>query len=118
MRNQLTPQTMPGYVSTRSGRRIENFTRVETFGSPDVHWLRATVDFHDPNLFSFRPEIVKQNLVDHQPSHATGGFVRAVIFEFSGLVFFFVTEAQLFEARFHHRLFILRQSALQEQFKG
>lgn len=53
-------------VGTTSGRRIENFTRVETFGSPDVHWLRATVDFRDPNLFSFRQEIVEQNLVNHQ----------------------------------------------------
>lgn len=52
---------------SRSRRRIENFTRVETFGSPDVHWLRATVDRRDPNLFSFRQEIVEENLVNHQP---------------------------------------------------
>nr|QNO41811.1 hypothetical protein EABBNKNM_00026 [Methanosarcinales archaeon ANME-2c ERB4]QNO42734.1 hypothetical protein APGODIHH_00023 [Methanosarcinales archaeon ANME-2c ERB4] len=36
-----------------------NFTRVETFGAPDVHWIRATVDVNDPNLFSF-----KQGFVD------------------------------------------------------
>ena len=52
---------------SRSGRKIENFTRVETFGTPDVHWLRATIDWKDPNLFSFRQEIVEENLVNHQP---------------------------------------------------
>ena len=36
-----------------------NFTRVETFGAPDVYWIRATVDANDPNLFSF-----KQGFVD------------------------------------------------------
>lgn len=50
-----------------SKRRIENFTRVETFGTPDVHWLRGTVDPKDPNLFEFRQEIVEKNLVNHLP---------------------------------------------------
>lgn len=54
-------------VSAASDRRIENFTRVETFGSPDVHWLRARVDLNNPRLFSFSEEIVPENLVDHQP---------------------------------------------------
>jgi hypothetical protein len=47
-------------------RRIENFTRVETFGSPDVHWLRAIIDPADPNLLRFQQEIVNGNLVNHQ----------------------------------------------------
>lgn len=51
---------------SKSKRRIENFTRVETFGSPDVHWLRASVNFKDPNVFNFQQEIVEENLVDHQ----------------------------------------------------
>jgi hypothetical protein len=50
-----------------SRRRIENFTRVETFGTPDVHWLRGSVDPKDPNLFSFRQEIVEKNRVNHTP---------------------------------------------------
>lgn len=54
----------PLFGST-SKRRIENFTRVETFGSPDVHWLQASVDFRNPNLFSFQQRIVKRNLVNH-----------------------------------------------------
>ena len=45
-----------------SSRRPLNFTRVETFGSPDVHWVRATVDPRDPEVFSFEPEIVEENV--------------------------------------------------------
>jgi hypothetical protein len=52
-------------AGTRSKRRIENFTRVETFGNPDVHWLRARADSRDPNVFSFEQRIVKENLVRH-----------------------------------------------------
>jgi hypothetical protein len=39
-----------------------NFTRVETFGPPDMHWVRATVDPSDPNLFQFEPVVVKANI--------------------------------------------------------
>jgi hypothetical protein len=52
-------------VGSTSGRIIENFTRVETFGFPDTHWVRAIVDPADPQVFSFRQEIVKQNLAKH-----------------------------------------------------
>lgn len=45
-----------------SERRPLNFTRVETFGSPDVHWVRASVDTRDPEVFSFQPEIVEENV--------------------------------------------------------
>ncbi|MBA3711862.1 MAG: hypothetical protein H0W76_05335 [Pyrinomonadaceae bacterium] len=41
---------------------------VETFGSPDVDWLRANVNINDPNVFTFRQEIVEENLVNHRPS--------------------------------------------------
>jgi hypothetical protein len=50
-----------------TGRRIENFTRVETFGTPDVHWVRVSVDYNDPDLFIFRQGIVDQNRVNHLP---------------------------------------------------
>ena len=45
-----------------SETRPPNFTRVETFGSPDVHWVRATVDPRDEGVFSFEPEIVEENV--------------------------------------------------------
>jgi hypothetical protein len=42
------------------GRRVANFTRVETFAAPDVEWVRAIVDPADPGLFTFRAENVPQ----------------------------------------------------------
>lgn len=50
-------------LSTKSGHRLWNFTRVETFGSPDIHWLKATIDPSDPNVFQFQPMIVIKNTV-------------------------------------------------------
>ena len=50
-------------VSPNTGRRLEYFTRVETFGHPDVHWLRVSVDERDPNVFTFRPQMVRKNFV-------------------------------------------------------
>jgi hypothetical protein len=47
--------------SAKTGRAFENFTRVETFGWPDTHWVRVTVDPADPHLFRFSPEIVPEN---------------------------------------------------------
>jgi hypothetical protein len=54
----------PLFGST-SRRIIENFTRVETIGYPDTHWVRAIVDPKEPNVFSFRLEIVEANRVKH-----------------------------------------------------
>lgn len=34
---------------------VKNFTRVETFGSPLIGWIKATVDANDPNVFRFSP---------------------------------------------------------------
>jgi hypothetical protein len=46
------------------GRVIEYFTRAELFGYPEAHWVRATIDVDSPNVFSFTPEIVKENSPD------------------------------------------------------
>lgn len=51
-------------------KRVDNFTRVETFGYPDVHWVRARVNADDPNVFSFRAELVKANKVPFSPVRA------------------------------------------------
>lgn len=48
------------------GRVVENFTRVELFGYPDAHWVRATVDPADPNVFRFSPGLVKEDLRDRR----------------------------------------------------
>jgi hypothetical protein len=53
-------------LGSRSRRRIEKFTRVETFGNPDVHWLRVSVDWRDPNVFRIHPQYVRKNVLRHQ----------------------------------------------------
>ena len=40
---------------------IKNFTRVETFGSPNVHWIKVSVHPESRNLFTFEPMMVKGN---------------------------------------------------------
>ena len=40
---------------------LENFTRLETFGSPNVHWVRITVDPSSRDVFSVHQMIVKGN---------------------------------------------------------
>jgi len=47
------------------GRNIENFTRVETFGFPEAHWVRMIVDPEDPNVFTFKQGMVKKNAFKH-----------------------------------------------------
>jgi len=52
-------------LGSKSRRVIENFTRVETIGYPDTHWVRVTIDPDDPNVFRFRQEMVRANQVRH-----------------------------------------------------
>jgi len=44
------------------GSLVENFTRVETFGDPLVHWVRVTVDPSDSQVFAFHQELVPDNV--------------------------------------------------------
>jgi hypothetical protein len=50
-----------------SGQRLENFTRVETFGNNaangnnDVHWIKVTVDPRSRDVFSFQAMMVPGN---------------------------------------------------------
>ncbi|PPD02478.1 MAG: hypothetical protein CTY29_12905 [Methylobacter sp.] len=52
-----------------AGQRLENFTRVETFGNNaangtnDVNWLKVTVTPRDREVFSYQPQIVPGNRV-------------------------------------------------------
>ena len=49
------------------GRRLENFTRVETFGdnqangNNDVHWVKVLVDAHSREVFAYQPQLVPGN---------------------------------------------------------
>jgi hypothetical protein len=41
---------------------IENFTRVTTFGEAQNHWVSATIDGNDPDVFTFHQHLVTANL--------------------------------------------------------
>ena len=49
-------------LKSASGATLANFTRVETFGAGDTHWVSAEIDANDPNVFTFRPMIVPANI--------------------------------------------------------
>ena len=51
-----------------TGKRVVNFTRVETFGDHqpflgDVNWLKVNVDPTSRDVFSYEPQIVNRDLV-------------------------------------------------------
>jgi hypothetical protein len=50
--------------SKKTNRLFENFTRVETFGNPDTHWVRVTVDPTDLQVLRFNAEIIPENIVN------------------------------------------------------
>jgi hypothetical protein len=51
----------------QDGRRVQNFTRVETFGDHqenddnDVQWVRVDVDPSTRGVFSFQPQVIPAN---------------------------------------------------------
>ena len=45
---------------------IENFTRLELFGSPNHHWVEVRIDADDPNVFDIRQRIVAANVMKRQ----------------------------------------------------
>ena len=47
-------------------RRVLNLTRVQTVGSPDVQWLRITVNHNKAGVFSFTPVVVEGNVPDFE----------------------------------------------------
>ncbi len=55
------PQPKPIDPNETRSLRLTNFVRVETFGSPDVHWVRGIVDEKNPDVFRFVPETVEAN---------------------------------------------------------
>lgn len=48
--------------SRTRGVTIDNFTRIETFGTPSAHWIRVLVDPDDPSVFTFKEALVRKNL--------------------------------------------------------
>lgn len=43
------------------GRLLENVTRLETFGTPNAHWVKVTVDPNSRGVFTVQPMIVSGN---------------------------------------------------------
>ena len=56
--NGQTTRGIDKPLNNSEGTVITNFTRIETFGSPNVHWLRLTVNPRNPNLFEVNQEIL------------------------------------------------------------
>jgi hypothetical protein len=49
-------------LTDKVGNVIQNFTRVQTFGSDQNHWVSASVDPRDPNVFTFHQHVVAANV--------------------------------------------------------
>lgn len=46
------------------GHRVENLTRLETFGSPHTNWVKVTIDRRDPNFFRIEPRYLRVETLD------------------------------------------------------
>ena len=58
-------ETAGKLVQRDKGSLVENFTRVQTFGSAFNHWVELVVDPSSANLWTFKTHIVKANVVTH-----------------------------------------------------
>jgi hypothetical protein len=58
----LTDAATTNAAGATGANVIENFTRVTTFGEFQNHWVSATIDAHDPNVFRFEQHLIKANL--------------------------------------------------------
>jgi hypothetical protein len=57
----MTAPTVAVVPAAPNPARVENFSRIETFGFPDTHWIRVSVDPNSKNVFSFELETVDAN---------------------------------------------------------
>lgn len=48
--------------STPTSELLTNFTRIQTFGSPHVHWIKVHVQPESSSVFIFEQKIVKENI--------------------------------------------------------
>jgi hypothetical protein len=49
-------------LTSDKGTVLANFTRVETWGAANLHWVSAEIDVNAPTLFTFRSMIVPANV--------------------------------------------------------
>jgi hypothetical protein len=62
MDKPLTDAATTNAAGLAGANVIETFTRVTTFGEAQNHWVSATVDARDPNVFTFHPHLIRANL--------------------------------------------------------
>jgi len=60
-------ETAGKLVEKDKGSLVENFTRVQTFGSGFNHWVELIIDPRSENLWTFKVHIVKENVDVHKP---------------------------------------------------
>ncbi|CAB4333927.1 unannotated protein [freshwater metagenome] len=53
-------------IEKDKGSLVENFTRVQTFGSGFNHWVELIIDPRAENLWTFKVHIIKENLDIHK----------------------------------------------------
>ena len=58
-------ETAGKLVEGDKGTLVENFTRVQTFGSGFNHWVELTIDPRSETLWTITPRIVKANIGKH-----------------------------------------------------
>ena len=61
-------ETAGKLIEKDKGTLVENFTRVQTFGSGFNHWVELVVNPADPNLWNFKVHIVTANIGKHSSS--------------------------------------------------
>ena len=58
-------ETAGKLVEKDKGSLVENFTRVQTFGSGFNHWVELIIDPRAENLWTFKVHVIKENLDVH-----------------------------------------------------
>ena len=58
-------ETAGKLIEKDKGSLVENFTRVQTFGSGFNHWVELKIDPRTPGLWTFVPHIVAANVAVH-----------------------------------------------------
>ncbi len=60
-------ETAGKLVEKDKGSLVQNFTRIQTFGSGFNHWVELQIDPRNPNLWNFVPHIINANVDTHTP---------------------------------------------------
>jgi hypothetical protein len=61
-------ETAGKLVEKDKGSLVENFTRVQTFGSGFNHWVELVVDPRGKQLWNFKVHIIPGNVDVHTPA--------------------------------------------------